>query len=368
MGMKPEARQPGGLFVGDERNQVVMMKRIAITRSMLACVLIPALWCHLAWAGGNEPELDPACVMHMAKEAPANTTLAELRRQCQVIATEETPKAIGQEAAMGMVEKRLEAESESVLRPFSLMTHKPNYVLAAAWNSKGWADRPLGQNPPQTTSYEDYEAQFQVSIKVPLGIGLFNDRVDWYAAYTNRSFWQVYDHVDSEPFRETNHEPESWLQMKNDWTVFGFRNSINSLGIVHQSNGQSGNLSRTWNRVYGNFVFERGDWALSFKPWVWVFQEYGEVDNPDIDDYMGHGEFRASYAHGGHVFSGMLRNQFESGFDRGALELSWSFPVFGYPYLKGYVQFFNGYGESLIDYNREVNRIGIGISVTDWLQ
>ena len=51
-------------------------------------------------------------------------------------------------------------------------------------------------------------------------------------------------------------------------------------------------------------------------------------DNPDIDDYMGHGEFRVIYARKGHVFSGMLRNQLESGFDRGAVELSWSFPVF----------------------------------------
>lgn len=320
------------------------------------------------WAAEREPELDQACVMKMAQEASARTTMAEVRTQCQIVATEEAALVVDQQPAIGMVGKRLEAEDDSVLQPFSLMTHKPNYVLAAAWNSKGWADRPLQDAANQSTSYEDYEAQFQVSIKVPLGIGLFSDRVDWYAAYTNRSFWQVYDHVDSEPFRETNHEPESWLQMKNDWTIFGFRNSINSLGIVHQSNGQSGDLSRTWNRVFGNFIFEKGDWALSIKPWVWVFQEYGEMDNPDIDDYLGHGEFRAAYAHNGHVISGMLRNQLESGFDRGAVELSWSFPVFGYPYLKGYVQYFNGYGESLIDYNRKVNRIGIGISVTDWLQ
>ncbi len=318
-------------------------------------------------AARNVPELNPACVMQMANEASAGTTLAEVRQRCQVVAGEEGTRPIHEQPGMGTVEKRLEAEDDSVLRPFSLMTHKPNYVLAAAYNSEGWADRVLEQDSSQTTSYEDYEAQFQVSIKVPLGIGLFSDRVDVYAAYTNRSFWQVYDHVDSEPFRETNHEPEAWLQMKNDWTVFGFRNSINSIGIVHQSNGQSGDLSRTWNRLYGNFVFEKGDWALSYKPWVWIFQEYGEVDNPDIDDYMGHGEFRAAYAHGGHVITGMIRNQFESGFDRGAVELSWSFPVFDYPYLKGYVQYFNGYGESLIDYNRKVNRIGIGISVTDWL-
>lgn len=63
----------------------------------------------------------------------------------------------------------------------------------------------------------------------------------------------------------------------------------------------------------------------------------------------------------------MLRNQIESGFDRGALEFGWSFPVFDYPFLKGYFQYFYGYGESLIDYDRKVKRLGIGISITDWL-
>ncbi|UCD36570.1 MAG: phospholipase A [Nitrospiraceae bacterium] len=31
------------------------------------------------------------------------------------------------------------------------------------------------------------------------------------------------------------------------------------------------------------------------------------------------------------------------------------------------MQYYNGYGESLIDYNDYVSRVGLGIMITDWL-
>ncbi|MBW1838234.1 MAG: phospholipase A, partial [Deltaproteobacteria bacterium] len=68
-----------------------------------------------------------------------------------------------------------------------------------------------------------------------------------------------------------------------------------------------------------------------------------------------------------HTFSLMLRNNLESGFKRGAVEAGWSFPLWKYKYFKGYMQYFSGYGESMIDYNRYVNRIGIGILLSDFL-
>jgi phospholipase A1 len=334
-------------------------------------VLLLAALCSWVPARAAMPELDRDCVLELAEQADGSMTLAELRQACVAVATPADGDPAGQgiagasvaEAAEigepGLVEQRLEADRRAASRPFSIMAHRPNYFLAAAYNTEDW--QPAAAN-------DNLESQFQVSLKVPLAVGLFGDRLDLYGAYTNRSFWQVYDRENSEPFRETNHEPEIWLQSRNDWNILGFTNSVNTVGWVHQSNGRSGSFSRSWDRVYATFVFERANWALAFKPWFWISQNRAESDNPDIDEYMGHGEFRAVYGRNGHVVSAMLRNQLESGFDRGALELSWSFPVFDYPYLRGYVQYFNGYGESLIDYDNKVNRLGIGISVTDWLE
>ena len=64
----------------------------------------------------------------------------------------------------------------------------------------------------------------------------------------------------------------------------------------------------------------------------------------------------------------MFRNNLDYHDNKGALELGWSFPI---PFIetdeaRGYIQYFNGYGESLIDYNAAVERIGIGVILADW--
>lgn len=305
------------------------------------------------------------CMTEMLLQSSDSTTVGEIRARCAERIESEAP--VMQDNQPAVVIDRLKQDRKHVLQPFTIMAHKPNYFLAAAYNSKGYGaelDREQYRDP--SIEFDDTEAQFQISLKAPLWIGLF-DKVDIYAAYTNRSFWQVYNSELSSPFRETNHEPELWAQFAPSWEFFGFRNLANSIGVVHQSNGQGGVLSRSWNRVYANFVFAKGNFAFGIKPWIRISESAANDDNPDITDYMGHFEWRAGYEWKDNVFSFMSRNNLESGFDKGAIEFGWSFPLWKYPYLKGYIQYFNGYGESLIDYNHRVNRIGIGISLTDWL-
>ncbi|MEE4293998.1 MAG: phospholipase A [Xanthomonadales bacterium] len=343
-------------------------------RALTFCLLIlTALLC----APVAIADLDEDCVLREVRNGEAAMTLAELRSKCRAaptaadgaLAASVAETGDTESAGFSPVEERLSIEQELVDRPFTIMAHKPNYFLAAAYNERGWASDPFQEaGGPDDYRNDDVEAQFEISLKVPLAVDLFGGRMDVFGAYTNRSFWQMYNDDFSRPFRETNHEPELWGQFPNDWEIWGFTNSVNRIGIVHQSNGRGGSLSRSWNRVYANFIFEKGRWAISLKPWIRLPEDADKDDNPDITDYLGHGELRVLYRRHGHVFGLMTRNQVESGFDEGALELSWSFPVFDYPYLKGYIQYFHGYGESLVDYDRRVNRIGIGIALTDWLE
>jgi len=305
------------------------------------------------------------CMTEMIHQVSDSMTIGELRIECEKQV--QMGASLEKDKPVSVVSERLRQDKSHVLKPFTLMAHKPNYLLVAAYNTYGYnAEVYQERIDDYSLELKDTESQFQLSVKFPLAVNLFNT-VDLYAAYTNRSFWQVYNSDISAPFRETNHEPEGWIQFNPKWEFLGFTNASNMFGIVHQSNGRGGTLSRSWNRIYATSVVEKGNFALSFKPWFRISEDDDDDDNPDITDYLGHYEIRAAYKWKKHVFSAMSRNNLESGFENGAVELGWSFPLWSYPYLKGYVQYFTGYGESLIDYDQYVNRIGIGVAITDWL-
>lgn len=304
------------------------------------------------------------CMIEMMPQADDKVTIGELRRQCKErlhqgpLDEEDTPPAV--------ISERLRQDKKNALQAFTLMSHKPNFILLGAYNASGYNPEPYReQDDDPFLDVNSTEVQFQISGKTPLAVDLF-DMFDIYAAYTNHSFWQLYD-SDSSPFRETNHEPEAWVQFQPNWTFLGLTNTVDAIGFVHQSNGRGGSLSRSWNRIYANMAIEKGPFAMSFKPWYRIPEDDDDDDNSDITDYLGHYELRAAYKWNEHVFSAMSRNNLESGFSRGTVELTWSFPFGDYPFLKGYVQYFTGYGESLIDYDNYVNKIGIGFALTDWL-
>jgi len=212
--------------------------------------------------------------------------------------------------------------------------------------------------------YDHTEVKFQLSLKACLWKNIFEDNGYLLCAYTQRSFWQAYDFGNSSPFRETNYEPELMLTFFNDYDLYVAKNRMITIGINHQSNGRSDTTSRSWNRVYADFIFERGHFYLEIKPWIRLHESKDGDNNPDIDKYLGYGELTAMYNLKDHTVSLMLRNNLRLR-NRGAIQLDWSFPLIDN--MKGYVQFFNGYGESLIDYNRSVNSFGTGVIISDWL-
>ncbi len=300
------------------------------------------------------------CLVTTMQNADNNMTIGEVKDKCRQAPIAEHIKPDKSALEKRLVQEKAVEDSEFVITPYL-----PNYLLFAAYNSAGANATPFENAfPNEDVQVDDTEVKFQISFKFPIVKNLFNGNGDLYAAYTNRSFWQLYND-NSAPFRETNHQPEVWLRFYNDLEFLGFRNVINDIGIVHQSNGRSTSLSRSWNRVYARFIFEKDNLAFAIQPWYRIPEDKDNDDNPDIEDYLGNFEVQSAYKLGRHTFGLMFRNNLDSGKNRGAVQLDWSFPIHGH--LRGYVQWFNGYGESLIDYNENVNSFGAGIKLTDWL-
>jgi phospholipase A1 len=300
------------------------------------------------------------CLVITMENADNSMTIGEVKKKCRQDTIVDPVRPDKSALEKRLVQEKAVEDNEFVITPYL-----PNYLLFAAYNTADVNATPFEEAfPDENVQLDNTEVKFQISFKFPVVKNLFHNNGDIYAAYTNRSFWQLYN-KNSAPFRETNHQPEVWLRFYNDWEFLGFRNVINDIGIVHQSNGRSSGLSRSWNRVYARFVFERQNLAFAIQPWYRIREDADSDDNPDIEDYMGNFEVLSAYKLGNHTFSLMFRNNLESDRNRGAAQLDWSFPIHGH--LRGYVQWFNGYGESLIDYNENVNSFGVGIKLTDWL-
>jgi len=194
------------------------------------------------------------------------------------------------------------------------------------------------------------EIEFQISAKHRIL------DTNFYFGYTQKSFWQAYDFSNSSPFRETNYNPEVFYRRTSENVHLGKWGM--DLGFEHESNGQSGTTSRSWNRIYAASYLPRADSLWYLKLWYRVPVDLGSDDNPDILDYLGWGELHYRKQVGnGHLIHAMLRGNIATG--RGAVSLDYSVPgpSDNYFYL---LRLWSGYGESLIDYNRPVNRIGLG--------
>ncbi len=247
--------------------------------------------------------------------------------------------------------------------------HRTNYVLPFSYNGSPNQAPWQALDPPQHLLKA--EVTFQLSFKAKVWQDVFGTPTDLWIAYTQRSFWQAYDVEASAPFRETDYEPEILLNFRTRFGLPGLTVRFIQIGLNHQSNGQTETLSRSWNRVVANVGLERGDFSMLVKGWYRIPEEAAEDDNPDIYDYLGYGEVWGYYFWNRHRVAVMLRDNLDFGQNRGAVQLEWAFPLFRPTWptpapLFGYLQWFLGYGESLLDYNHRVNRIGVGFVIAEW--
>jgi phospholipase A1 len=207
------------------------------------------------------------------------------------------------------------------------------------------------------------EGWFSRNLRAPTGL---------YLAYTQTSLWDL-DELSS-PFRDTSYRPRVFYLRESDrnrgrhwlWDFEG--------GFVHESNGKADPESRGYNALY---VKPTLSYYLNATRRFYVAPQVNsytkETENPDIADYRGHVDLTLGYGSGNRNQNDWsawttIRRGDVSG--RGSVEFNVAAPLrrLSGDRINGWIlmQYFNGYGESLIDYNVSHNaqfRIGIGLLV-----
>lgn len=215
----------------------------------------------------------------------------------------------------------------------------------------------------------DIDARFQISFKyrpfdpearvaqfIPFSSNL-------YFAYTQTSIWDIGGN--SSPFKDTSYRPSAYYKLSgrgrgvipDEWKA----------GLEHESNGQSDEDSRSINMAFvrpsWNIDFAHGR-RLTFMPKFYHYIE--KTDNPDIQRYRGFVDWQARFGReDGAILTGLYR-QGTGGYAMGQFDLSYpiSDKLFGRTGTFLHFQVLSGYGETLIDYNRNSDtQLRIGLSL-----
>lgn len=251
---------------------------------------------------------------------------------------------------------------------FRVRTYQPNYILPAHYTTSinRQPQSPTREGADFQENYKGIEAKLQLSLRAKIVEDWLLPNADLWFAYTQTSMWQLWNSTDSAPFRSTDYQPEVVYVIPTAEYLgnlpLGWSMQMLQLGFVHQSNGQSEPLSRSWNRFYAGMAFEREQLGVAIKLNKRIPEKDSENDNPDLTTFIGTTEVQISWLPGRST-AVLTRKMSWDRFSRGSWQLDWTYPVNqdkpdG---LRLHLQLFSGYAETLLDYNHRQNSIGLGV-------
>lgn len=250
--------------------------------------------------------------------------------------------------------------------------HKLNYFIA-----NGLPGDPAAQ------------VKFQISAKYHVFEGSLNifkgNYFPLYMAYTQTSFWNI--GKPSAPYEENNYNPEMFL----DYPISDNRINLDhaAIGVEHQSNGRDGAESSNWNRLYLLLSFgieakdgleEKGILRKEkYSAYLKLWQAYGYEDQDDYLKSLGRNEVFLDYAGRGEVgfsirelpylsnIAWLKNNQLDfktrifRDWDKGSCEIGYHQNI-PYTNLFLYIQYWDGYGESLQKFSSQETKWKGGLS------
>ncbi|MBC7714638.1 MAG: phospholipase A [Rhizobacter sp.] len=205
---------------------------------------------------------------------------------------------------------------------------------------------------------ENLKMQFSAKYKVAKTYNLF-------LGYTQLMFWNIYD--SSAPFDDINYNPEVFYRIIEDQN--NFLRSID-IGMLHTSNGEDGDKSRSINRIFVKTNFATSIGKHNILGELKIQDIFGKSSfNNDIVDYMGYWELKMIFTHFVTWGSSRIDLQYKLNAGKKIFNIEKGGRELGILYNLGsenfnptfYVQYYSGYAESLLHYNKKVSQVRGGL-------
>ncbi|GLH57301.1 phospholipase A [Helicobacter ailurogastricus] len=257
---------------------------------------------------------------------------------------------------------------------------------------------------PDINRYQPVDFKFQISFKVPVIRNFLYTRGTLYLAYTQTNWFQIYNNPQSAPMRMVNYMPELiyiyplkipfFTEKLGNFTEFwiGWQHISNGIGgrqcfqpyrdgnalgpfpgtpvhiteedkqVIVQAGGLDGGCRSVsaGQRPVFHLVWQKGGLKLNVAYWPYI--PYNQ-SNPNLIDYMGYGNAWLEYRRGRHHFEMRIYDLFTRYWEfkdwHGAIRLGYTFRI--NRFVGFYMQYFNGYGDGLYEYDVFSNRFGVGI-------
>jgi phospholipase A1 len=190
----------------------------------------------------------------------------------------------------------------------------------------------------------------------------FHRKLQFTLGYRQKSFWNVYDGATSRPMYENDYSPSFYFSYQTIITRRLLPISFMG-GYVHESNGNSSDISRSWDRVYGGVALGSLDFNPAFVQ-LDLWYPWGMEENPEIWRYCGVGELTVFYQ----VFGKNLMFSFAWKLSSDNMNNA-EFGIYGNPFFKTrvfkptlYAQLYVGAGENMIDYKDRHQCLRVGLA------
>ena len=212
---------------------------------------------------------------------------------------------------------------------------------------------PLGQKIKASTS----NVKFQLSISHRLTKSVLPFDTYLFLQYSQKTIWNVFE--ESLPMRDMNFNPGIGIGRliihKNRYI------GKTILMLEHESNGKDSLYSRSWNKIsLGINLMLNRNFDTQLKLWIPIIDS---DNNRDILNYNGIGHIGLNYYNNNRRFhAGLLATWRTESFGFNTQwELSFKLNKKENQYL--FIQYYNGYGENLLDYNQHKSIIRMGLVI-----